>query len=66
MEEIGNSKRQVRDIEDKIELEKGRNTAEKLERLKADLAQMKHENQVLQAKLRGPALIAIANKKLAI
>jgi len=48
-------KRLCRDLEDKVNLEKGKNVEGKLERLRADMAQMKHENQVLQAKLRDPA-----------
>ena len=56
LEDIGNSKRLLRDMEDKLDLEKGKNVEAKLERLRADLSQMKHENQVLQAKLRDPAL----------
>ena len=55
LEEIGNLKRLYRDLEDKLELEKAKNVEGILERLRADMAQMKHENQVIQAKLRDPA-----------
>jgi hypothetical protein len=60
LEDIGNSKRLLRDLEDKLELEKAKNVEGKLERLKADLGQMKHENQILQAKLRDPTLLKAA------
>lgn len=55
LEEIGNHKRSSREYEDKLDLEKAKNVEGTLERLRADIAQMKHENQVLQAKLRDPA-----------
>jgi len=56
LEDIGNSKRQLRDLEDKLDLEKGKNVEDKLKRLRADMTQMQHENRILEAKLRDPTL----------
>jgi len=56
LEEIGNLKRQQRDLEDKRELEMGKSVEDKLNRLKADMTQMQHENRILEAKLRDPTL----------
>lgn len=56
LEEIGTLKRQQRDLEDKLELEKSKSVEDKLNRLKADMTQMQHENKILEAKLRDPAL----------
>ncbi|OXA51730.1 coiled-coil domain-containing protein 22 [Folsomia candida] len=56
LEEIGNLKRQQRQEEDKLEFEKGKSVEDKLNRLKADMAQMQHENRILEAKLRNPTL----------
>ncbi|CAG7835882.1 unnamed protein product [Allacma fusca] len=60
LEETGNSKRLARDLEDKVEAEKAKHFQCKLDRLQADLTQMKKENQILQATLRDPS-IARAN-----
>ena len=57
LEEMGNLKRLSRDLEDKLELEKGKNVEGKLDRLRADLLQMKKENQILSATLRDPAFV---------
>lgn len=54
LEEMGNLKRLSRDLEDKVELEKAKAFESKLDRLRADLAQMQRENQILQATLRDP------------
>jgi hypothetical protein len=56
LEEIGNSKRLLRDLEDKLDLERGKNVEDKLKRLRADMTQMQHENRILEAKLRDPTL----------
>jgi len=56
MEDISSLKRQGRDMEDKLEIERGKNVEDKLKRLQADVAQMKNENKIVEAKLRDPSL----------
>lgn len=56
LEEAGNLRRQSRDLEDKLELEKGKSVEDKLKRLRADIAQMQKENRILEARLRDPTL----------
>ncbi|ODM96473.1 Coiled-coil domain-containing protein 22 [Orchesella cincta] len=56
LEEAGNLRRQSRDLEDKLELEKGKSVEDKLKRLRADLGQMQNENMILEARLRDPTI----------
>ncbi|CAL8128563.1 unnamed protein product [Orchesella dallaii] len=56
LEEAANLRRQTRDLEDKLELESGKNVEHKLKRLRADLVQMQNENMILEARLRDPTI----------
>ncbi|CAH3127234.1 unnamed protein product [Porites lobata] len=52
VEETGLILREIRDLEDQIEMESQKNTTTNLERISADLKQMKDENNTLAKKLK--------------
>jgi len=52
VEETGLILREIRDLEDQIEMESQKNTATNLERISADFKQMKEENNALAKKLK--------------
>ncbi|KAJ7388014.1 Coiled-coil domain-containing protein 22, partial [Desmophyllum pertusum] len=52
VEETGLIVREIRDLEDQIEMESQKNTATNLERISADFKQMKEENNTLTKKLK--------------
>lgn len=52
VEETGSILREIRDLEDQIEMESQKNTATNLERITADYKQMKEENNTLTKKLK--------------
>lgn len=52
VEETGATVRQIRDLEEQIESESAKNVAANLERVSADLKQMKQENTVLTVQLK--------------
>ncbi|XP_054266958.1 coiled-coil domain-containing protein 22-like [Macrosteles quadrilineatus] len=51
IEETGATVREIRDLEEQIEVERAKDTASKLERISADLRQMKQESTALRAQL---------------
>ncbi|XP_046673065.1 coiled-coil domain-containing protein 22 homolog [Homalodisca vitripennis] len=51
IEETGAIVREIRDLEEQIEVERAKDTASKLERISADLRQMKQESASLRAQL---------------
>lgn len=52
VEETGSIVREIRDLEDQIEMKSQKNTATNLERITADYKQMKEENNALAKKLK--------------
>ncbi|XP_067005460.2 coiled-coil domain-containing protein 22 homolog [Anabrus simplex] len=52
VEETGATVREIRDLEEQIEIEGAKNVAANLERVSADLKQMKQENAALAAQLK--------------
>jgi hypothetical protein len=55
VEETGKAKNEIRDLQQYIEACEARNTASNMERVAADLKQVKSENKALKARLKGDA-----------